>query len=220
MTDKNQTSQYPSPIYDAQSDPEWHEIETLKNNYQIEALGQKANQLIQLPQSLCKIRGNCCRVATFKNGLSAEEIQVLAASDQSDAQNARDFLSIFVPYTSLAEVEALAPGFVDRARAAMERPEGIGYFGCKYVGSQGECQVHEDRPTGCRFYPFPHEKMVFHPGCGFEAHSIANAQKLKSILSYFDSLQSDFAAQKKAIEEQQDLARQLIEQVNEKTQAE
>lgn len=168
-------------------DTDAQEIESMQARDDFEGLGKKIQQLFRLPQSLCKTRGNCCRVATFKGNLSYVEIQALAASDEANAQNAREFLTLFEPYDSLDDVEKMAPAFIERV---YERYPGmakeITFFKCRFVSPEGRCMIHEDRPTGCRVYPFPHEDTIYHPGCGFEQRGVENWHKIQEITQFFE----------------------------------
>jgi Fe-S-cluster containining protein len=149
-------------------------------------LAHEVERLMKMPQSLCKQRGICCRVATFRGSLNIEDIIELGKGDSIESEMARDFASLFIPYPSQEAVRELAPVFVDRVRQkASEKnqdPDRISFFHCKYVLDDGRCGVHEDRPTGCRTYPFPHENTIYHPGCGFEKTGQDNWQRIKTIL--------------------------------------
>lgn len=150
-------------------------------------LAKEVEQLMKMPQSLCKQRGICCRVATFKGSLSHEAILALANSGKEGSEMARDFASLFLPYAHQDEVRAIAPIFVDRIRTHAAQkgqdPDAVSFFHCRFVLEDGRCGVHEDRPVGCRTYPFPHEQTIYHPGCGFEQQGHQNWQRIKSILS-------------------------------------
>lgn len=149
-------------------------------------LAKEVERLLKLPQSLCKQRGICCKVATFKGSMNAADIAQLAQEDSIEGEMARDFRAIFLPYENQETVQALAPEFVDRVRAkAQEKgqdPDRVSFFQCRFLQEDGRCGVHEDRPVGCRTYPFPHENTMFHPGCGFEKQGRENWQKIKEIL--------------------------------------
>lgn len=150
-------------------------------------LAREVNQLMKMPQHLCKQRGICCQVATFKGSLSFEAIQALAADpDAAGHESARDFASVFLPYESQAAVRLVASEFVDRVRAVAvtkgQNPDQVSFFKCKYVLEDGRCGVHEDRPVGCRVYPFPHKNTIYHPGCGFEAQGTENWNRIEGIL--------------------------------------
>ncbi len=150
-------------------------------------LAREVEQLLKMPQHLCKQRGICCRVATFKGSLSYEDILKLAADPQAEGhEQARDFASIFLPYDSQAQVREIADAFVERVRAVAaskgQDPDKTTFFYCKYVLSDGRCGVHEDRPVGCRMYPFPHKHTIFHPGCGFEQQGVANWARIEEIM--------------------------------------
>ncbi|MBX2859961.1 MAG: YkgJ family cysteine cluster protein [Vampirovibrio sp.] len=146
----------------------------------------EVERLLKMPQHLCKQRGICCRVATFKGNMGIDEIRQLAAEDTQAAEMARDFLSIFLPYESEEAVREVASEFVDRVREKTSEknnnPDNVTYFHCKFVLEDGRCGVHEDRPIGCRTYPFPYKDTLYHPGCGFEQQGKANWQKIQAIL--------------------------------------
>ena len=142
---------------------------------------------MKLPQHLCKQRGICCRVATFKGSLSLAEIQALANDPTAEGHEAaRDFASLFEPYASQADVRMIASEFVDRVRSVVEsrgqNADEIAFFRCKFVLADGRCGIHEDRPLGCRMYPFPHKNTIYHPGCGFEKQGAENWNKIAGIL--------------------------------------
>jgi len=150
-------------------------------------LAQEVEKLLDLPQSLCKQRGACCKVATFKGSLSHEEIVALGNSNDPAAEHARVFASIFEPFASQNEARQVADGFVDRVRSFIrdvkgDNPDKVTFFKCRFVQTDGRCSVHEDRPIGCRTYPFPHKSTIFHPGCGFEAQAKANWARVEEIL--------------------------------------
>lgn len=150
-------------------------------------LANEVNQLMKMPQHLCHQRGNCCRVATFKGSLTYEQILELSQQDSPDSEHARDFSSVFVPYDSQEAARKVADVFVDRVRNFAEtkgqNPDEITFFGCKFLLDEGRCGVHEDRPQGCRAYPFPHKNTIYHPGCGFEQQSTINWNKISDILT-------------------------------------
>lgn len=150
-------------------------------------LANEVNQLMKMPQHLCHQRGNCCRVATFKGSLSYNRILELAKGDSPDAEHARDFSSVFVPFNTQQAARDVADVFVDRVRNFAEtkgqNPDDISFFTCKFVLEDGRCGVHEDRPQGCRAYPFPHKNTIYHPGCGFEQQSKINWDRIAEILT-------------------------------------
>jgi Fe-S-cluster containining protein len=156
-------------------------------------LAQEVANLMKLPQHLCKQRGICCRVATFKGSLNVEAIQSLATEQTVEGEMARDFLSVFLPYESQAEVRTLANEFVERVRERAaekgQNPDETTFFHCRYVLEDGRCGVHEDRPEGCRTYPFPHKDTLFHPGCGFEQQAKSNWARIEEIVQFLEQRQ-------------------------------
>jgi Fe-S-cluster containining protein len=188
-------------------DNEQLEIEVLKAQNDFKGLGQKLNSLFKLPQSLCKTRGNCCRVATFKGGLSYEELVLLAKSNEEGASNAREFLTLFIPYETIDDVRKVTSVFVDRVLEKSDKaePESTGFFHCRFLGEQGRCLIHEDRPTGCRVYPFPHENTIFHPGCGFEQKAVDSWRKIQDIQDFFEQRLRELDEEAQQIEQQKEM---------------
>lgn len=157
-------------------------------------LAAEIQGLLKMPSHLCKQRGACCKVATYKGSLSFAEIQALAADPQAEGhESARDFASVFAPYDSQADVRVVADEFVDRVRTVAAQkgqdPDKITFFKCRYVQEDGRCGVYEDRPIGCRVYPLPHKNTIYHPGCGFEQQGAQNWSRIEQILDGLGILQ-------------------------------
>jgi len=145
---------------------------------------KKIQELLKLPQKLCKMCGSCCFIATFKKGLSYEEILELISDPETDpiqVDGAKDFLSVFEPYYSHEEMKKIAPEFYEQVMTQLKNPNTT-FFRCKYVSKEGACLIHEDRPFLCRIYPVPHERTMFFPGCGFEEQCKINWKKIMEIV--------------------------------------
>ncbi|OGH98597.1 MAG: hypothetical protein A2104_07095 [Candidatus Melainabacteria bacterium GWF2_32_7] len=146
---------------------------------------KRVQELLKLPQHLCDMCGKCCKIATFKGGLSYEEIKKLAEStdeDPSQIEGAKDFLSIFAPYNSRKEAEEAGVGFIDRVLERFGKDSDVSFFYCKFIGENNSCLIHEDRPLLCRMYPIPHERTFYNPGCGFEEQGKKNWQEIENII--------------------------------------
>ena len=142
---------------------------------------QKVEQLLKMPQKLCKMCGLCCKVASFKAGMSYEEIKEIAkdSSNPSQADGARDFLTIFRPI-SREEAIRLSPGFVETVLERFkDRKDKVCFFSCRFIKDGTLCLIHEDRPILCRMYPIPHERTVYHPKCGFKEQSQKNWEEIQ-----------------------------------------
>ena len=161
-----------------------------------ETLEEQVQRLFTLPQHLCKQQGLCCRVAVFK-GLASHKQLLALAQEPADPElqaMARDFASIFIPHPSPAEAHALAPHFVEevqtRAAAQGQAPDAVTFYHCRYVQEDNRCGVHEDRPSGCRAYPIPHSRSLFHKGCGYEAQAKSQLVELKNLLEPYGLAES------------------------------
>jgi Fe-S-cluster containining protein len=150
-------------------------------------IAESIAELLTIPGHLCKQRGICCKVATFKGSLSLQALKTLAAQPGPAGEMARDFLSVFIPYPDNTEPVALAPVFVERVydsvRAKGGDPQQVGFFHCKYLLDDGRCGVHEDRPIGCRKYPLPLPQTIYHPGCGYEQRGVDNLKQIDALLA-------------------------------------
>ncbi|MFN8614519.1 MAG: hypothetical protein U0003_01230 [Vampirovibrionales bacterium] len=149
-------------------------------------VAQQVEALMHLPGSLCKQRGICCRVATFRGLATPQDLATLAQEASPLGDHARAFASIFEPYPTVQAVQAIAPEFVARvAQKAQEKGqslENIGFYRCRFVLDDGRCGVHEDRPSGCRGYPVVHQNTLFHPGCGYENAVASQWKALDALL--------------------------------------
>lgn len=153
-------------------------------------MAAEVEALLKIDQSLCKQRGTCCRVATFKGSLSVADLEALANDPEAEAnarEMARDFHSIFIPYDNQTAAATLTPDFVftvrEHAKKQGRNPDEVTFFHCKYVQADGRCGVHEDRPTGCRHYPLPHRSTFYHRGCGFEERGKRNWARIAEIMT-------------------------------------
>jgi len=156
---------------------------------------KRVQELLKLPQDLCKTCGKCCRIATFKGGLTAEQLLELSQSSPQTEEEAiqvdgaKDFLTIFEPYESTAEARKFAPEFVDKTLELFDKKDDeMSFFTCRYLGDDNLCKIHEDRPHLCRMYPIPHERTLFNPGCGFEARAKENWAEIQEIMNQLEEL--------------------------------
>ena len=125
------------------------------------------NYLANRPQSLCKMCGKCCRVAT--SSVPYEQICALAKNGD---RYAKEFLSIFVPYDSIEDARNVHAEIVDniinlKSADIDFRKDELTFYYCKYIGEDNLCKNYENRPTLCKHCPSTPWSIV-PPGCGFE----------------------------------------------------
>jgi len=156
---------------------------------------KRVEELLKLPQELCKTCGKCCRIATFKEGLTYEEVLALSQKNPENddeaiqIDGAKDFLTIFKPYKSIEKAKEYTPEFVKEALKRTNRKENeITFFYCRYIDENNLCKIHEDRPHLCRMYPIPHYRTLFNPRCGFEEQAKKNWEEIEQILKQLDEL--------------------------------
>lgn len=155
---------------------------------------KRVQELLKLPQSLCKMCGLCCRVATFKGGLSYENVLKLSKdkdAEPSQVEGAIDFLSIFVPYDSVEEARKVSSDFIDVSYEIFGKNSDVAFFHCRYINENNHCLIHEDRPLLCRMYPIPHERTFYNPGCGFKEQGEKNWQEINNIIENLKKKQTE-----------------------------
>ncbi|MEW5819046.1 MAG: YkgJ family cysteine cluster protein [Cyanobacteriota bacterium] len=165
---------------------------------------KKVEELLKMPQELCKMCGLCCKLASFKGGMSYDEIKNIACdySDPSQADGAKDFLTIFEPI-SREDATELSESFVKEiTKRFEERQEKVTFFKCRFIKDGNLCQIHEDRPLLCRMYPIPHERTVYHAECGFKDQGIKNWQEIQNIVQELIQRQLALEEEKRLVEEE------------------
>lgn len=152
---------------------------------------KKIEELMKLPQHLCKTCGKCCRLATFKGAMKYEQVVELANNqnaEDSQVDGAKDFLSIFVPYETTAQARKIDADFVDTVLKQLNKKDDeMSFFYCKFISDKNLCQIHEDRPLLCRMYPIPHERTLYFSDCGFKQKGIENWAQIKEIVEYLET---------------------------------
>lgn len=165
----------------------------------------RVERLLKMPQDLCKTCGLCCKVASFKGGLTFNEIKQLAQdySNPSQADGAKDFLTIFEPIPQ-DEAKKLSPAFVENILMSFEgKKEEMSFFRCRFMNDDGNlCLIHEDRPILCRMYPIPHERTFYHPQCGFKEQGQKNWAEIKNIINELNEMNKNLVQEKQTIEDE------------------
>lgn len=181
---------------------------------------KKIIELNKLPQKLCKMCGKCCTMVPFRGGLSYKEMLTLIENPETEPsllEGAKDFLTIFEPVYSHDDVKKIAPDFLEEVISKTEN-KNVSFFKCKYVGKNGGCLIHEDRPTGCRVYPFPHEKTFFFNDCGFKEQSLANLKQINTLIKEVEEKKKEnwenLQQVNAQLKEIQELKRQLQERID------
>ncbi len=103
----------------------------------------------------------CCKLACSE--FSPEELRQKA---QSGDNFAKQFTSVFVPYETIEEAEAVYPEYIQLLR---EKVDGQVYFyHCPKVTEDNRCSDYENRPQICR--DFPDNPLAVLPAtCGYRA---------------------------------------------------
>jgi Fe-S-cluster containining protein len=104
--------------------------------------------------------GVCCKFAVSE--FSPEELKIKAENGDNFASQ---FVSVFVPYQDLLEVENIYPEYIQMLK---DNGESDYYFyHCPRVTKDNRCSDYENRPQICR--DFPDNPIAFLPkSCGFK----------------------------------------------------
>ncbi len=125
------------------------------------------NYLSQRPQSLCKMCGLCCRVATTVVPYE----KLLELQEQGD-QGAVDFLELFEPYESIEAARKVSAEIVDNIISGLKEDgnydeKNMTFYKCRFIREDNLCGRYEERKLLCKHFPSSPWAIV-PPGCGFE----------------------------------------------------
>ena len=110
------------------------------------------------PQSLCKMCGKCCRIATTSTPYS--ELLKLAEEGHEGAIN---FLEIFEPYPSVEDAMLVDKTLVEN----IGYDENTTFYHCRYIQKNNLCGRYDIRKELCRHFPSSAFAIV-PPNCGFK----------------------------------------------------
>lgn len=126
--------------------------EEISSNLQIVAMARKSCH--------CVGCGVCCKFAVSE--FSPVELSQKAESGDSFA---KQFISTFVPYSSIGEAQKIFPEYLEMLNRQNENNYYI--YHCPKVTSDNRCPDYENRPQICR--DFPDNPIAFLPlTCGYK----------------------------------------------------
>ena len=147
---------------------------------------KKVQELLKMPQSLCRQCGQCCDIAIFKGGLLYEEIIELInnpEAQESQIKGARDFLSVFEPVSFEKAKEINLKFTRDMLERTGKTKDEITFFHCKHITADKKCANHQNRPDFCRVYPVCYKNMYYFDGCGYTEQARKNWVEIEKILN-------------------------------------
>lgn len=104
--------------------------------------------------------GVCCKFAVSE--FSMDELRLKAENGDNYASQ---FLSVFVPYDDMSEVEKIYPEYIQMLKDNGE--SGYYFYHCPKVTEDNLCSDYENRPQICK--DFPDNPIAFLPkNCGFK----------------------------------------------------
>lgn len=139
--------------------------------------------------------GRCCRLATTY--ISYDELLKLV--EEGD-EGAKDFLGIFEPYASIEAAkeadESIVNNLFTNLQDAVEKPEKITFYKCKYILDNNLCGRYENRPDLCGRFPSSPWAIV-PPGCGYEGYLFKCREELKQKIRKQKEMLLEFEAELK-----------------------
>ncbi len=127
------------------------------------------NSAFKNPESLCKKCGRCCRVVA-NNNYTYAQLQNMASDGN---EYAKDFINLFIPYSSIADARAVDSEVVDniinhlKADGLYDEND-LTFYKCRYIMDNNLCSIYEERPPLCIHCPSS-GWVVTPPGCGYES---------------------------------------------------
>ena len=146
---------------------------------------KQVEELLKLPQSLCKQCGQCCNAVIFKYGLTYDEIIEMIKdpkTPESQVKGAKDFLSVFEPISFEKAQELNYKFTVDILKKLNKTKENVTFFHCKYLAENKSCSIHNNRPDFCRHYPVVYKDMFYFDGCGYAETAHKNWAEIEKIV--------------------------------------
>jgi len=130
------------------------------------------------PQRLCKMCGKCCTMAVCRH--SIEQLTEFAACEQSEA---KDFLSVFVPYKDLEEPQKISKEYVQKVINVLKKQDNFKenepvFYRCKHINPDNSCAIYEKRYGWCHRMP-NHGWTLVPDGCGFEGWQFLLREQIK-----------------------------------------
>lgn len=123
---------------------------------------EKINQInAKRAESACSMCASCCNLASSE--FSYEELREKAKNGDKFAS---EFVSIFVPYSSVEEAAGIFPEYVELIKKQFPEDKNISFYHCPKVGADNLCTDYENRPQICRDFP-SNPLVVFPPKCAF-----------------------------------------------------
>lgn len=153
----------------------------------------KWSTVLNIPFPSCKQTGNCCRFSTP----STPAVELFVKASQGN-EFARDYLSIFIPYSNIEEMSKINPEFAEKVEKSIEEGkckiniDDIVFYHCKYISENNKCLIYEDRPQLCRDFP-DSPFLILPSGCVYEEWSTACKKK-------YTELKEDLEKSKRELE--------------------
>ncbi len=109
----------------------------------------------------CEGCATCCRLACSE--FSYEELKEKAKNGDKFAQQ---FTSVFIPYETIEEAEAVYPAYIELLRGKVEGD--VYFYHCPKLTEDNRCSDYENRPQICRDFP-DNPLAVLPEKCGYRA---------------------------------------------------
>ena len=109
----------------------------------------------------CEGCATCCRLACSE--FSYEELKQKAANGDNFA---KQFTSVFIPYETVEEAQAVYPEYIELLHSKVEGD--VYFYHCPKLTDDNRCSDYENRPQICRDFP-DNPLAVLPVKCGYRA---------------------------------------------------
>ena len=137
-----------------------HTVEMLENDISKEVYRKFQEILAYRETFKCSGCATCCNLACSE--FSPDELKQKAENGDNFA---RQFLSVFVPYSSKEEARKIYPQYIEMLDESKE--DKVYFYHCPKLTADKRCSDYENRPQICRDFP-DNPLSILPETCGFK----------------------------------------------------
>lgn len=137
-----------------------HTVDMLENDISKEVYRKFQEILAYRKIFKCSGCATCCNLACSE--FSPEELKQKAESGDNFA---RQFLSVFVPYSSKEEARKIYPQYIEMLDESKE--DDVYFYHCPKLTADKRCSDYENRPQICRDFP-DNPLSILPESCGYK----------------------------------------------------
>ena len=156
------------------------------DDYYQQIIFERAELLSQKDLCKCICCGSCCKLACSE--FSPEELR---EKSHNGDEFARQFLSVFVPYSSKEDARRVYPDYIEMLEN--NNVENVFFYHCNKVTKDNKCSDYENRPQICK--DFPDNPLALLPkNCGYvkwKEEVQEKALRYRALIDILDALRKN-----------------------------